>query len=64
MADELIEPSDDERRNGWTPQTLTTYLRSQVDAQAQRIDLQSPARRRARRPTRANNNYRPLRWRG
>ncbi len=64
MADELIEPSDDEARNGWTAAALTAYLRSQTAAQAERIDQQSPASRHARRPTRANNVYRPLRWRG
>ncbi len=60
----LIEPSPDEARNGWTAETLTTYLADQTAAQAERIDPVSVARKRARRPTRASSGYRPLRWRG
>ncbi len=59
-----VEPSADEARNGWTAETLTTYLAEQTAAQAERIDPASVARKRARRPTRANSGYRPLRWRG
>ena len=60
----LIQPSDEEARNGWTPETLTQYLHEQTAAQALKINPSSSLNRRARRPTRANNRYRPQRWRG
>ena len=67
MGDEvkpLVQPSPGEVRNGWTPETLTRYLAEQATAQAMRIDPHSVQSRRARRPTRCNNRYRPQRWRG
>lgn len=60
----LIQPTDEEARNGWTPETLTAYLNEQRAVQSLRIDPHSALNRRARRPTRANNRYRPQRWRG
>ena len=60
----LVQPSDEERRNGWTAETLTKYLHEQTAAQALKIDPLSSLNRRARRPTRANNRYRPHYWRG
>lgn len=60
----LIQPNDEEARNGWTPETLTAYLNEQTAAQSLRVDPHSAFNRRARRPTRANNRYRPQRWRG
>jgi hypothetical protein len=61
---ELIQPTDEELRNGWTPEALTAYLHEQKAAQALRIDPMSSLNRRSRRPTQANNVYRPQRWRG
>ena len=60
----LVEPSAEETRNGWTPETLTKYLNEQAASASLRIDPQSTFNRRARRPTQANNRYRPQRWRG
>lgn len=60
----LVQPSAEEARNGWTPETLTSYLNEQKAAQSLRIDPHSALNRRARRPTKANNRYRPQRWRG
>lgn len=60
----LIQPNDEEARNGWTPEGLTAYLNEQRAAQSLRIDPLSALNRRARRPTQANNRYRPQRWRG
>lgn len=60
----LIEPSDEEKRNGWTAETLTAYLNQQHAAQGVRVDIHSDERRQGRRPVMANNRYNPLRWRG
>lgn len=60
----LVEPSEDEARNGWTAATLTAYLTEQQAAQSLRVDPHSAMNRQARRPAVANNRYRPLRWRG
>lgn len=59
---ELVEPTEDERRNGWTPESLTEYLREQRAAQSMRIDPAGEMRR--QRPRAANSRYRPHRWRG
>ncbi|MDJ0896926.1 MAG: hypothetical protein QNJ92_17410 [Alphaproteobacteria bacterium] len=59
----LIEPTEDEKRNGWTAETLTEYLREQKAAQALRMDPHSLSRRMARRPDMQNHRYSPLRWR-
>ncbi len=36
--EELIEPTEDERRNGWDAQSLTAYVREQRHAQESRLD--------------------------
>jgi hypothetical protein len=58
----MIEPTTDEARNGWTPETLTAYLAAQKASQSLRIDPASELRRKSP-PARANSKYRPLKWR-
>ncbi len=58
---ELVEPTADEARNGWTAETLTEYLaeRAQEDAKlAFRMFDRKPRRSRW-----ANSKYSPFRWR-
>ena len=62
VTPELIEPTPDEAKNGWTAETLTAYHAEQKAAQALRIDPNSAIRR--VRPQKANGRYSPLRWRG
>lgn len=59
---ELVEPTPDEARNGWTAESLTEYLRDQKAAQSMRMNPHSVMRRQP--PRRANSKYQPLRWRG
>ena len=59
-----IEPTEEERRNGWTTETLTAYLAERAAGQALAVDVNSLHRRNARRPNESNHRYRPHRWRG
>ena len=59
-----IEPTDEEKKNGWTRETLTAYLAERFAAQSLAVDADSLLRRTARRSDEANHRYRPLRWRG
>ncbi len=61
---ELVEPTDEERRNGWTAETLTQYIADRAAAAELKTDPHSLHRRLARRPTRQNHKYSPHRWRG
>ena len=61
IAEPLIEPTDEEKRNGWTAETLTAYVHEQRAAQTVRIDPKSFSRQ--ARPTRANSKYSPFKWR-
>lgn len=61
---ELVEPNDEERKNGWTAETLTAYLTERLAGQSLTIDVNSIHRRMGRRPNEQNHRYRPLRWRG
>ena len=54
QADQLIEPSEDEKRNGWTVETLTAHIK-QSQAEEERM-LAVPRRRRAT----AINAWNPL----
>jgi hypothetical protein len=63
-ATPLVEPTPDEARNGWDAESLSSYLAEQQASQSLRVDPHSMMNRQARRPTRANNRYRPQRWRG
>lgn len=58
MAERLIEPTDEERRNGWTPETLTKYIRERESAQSKSIIDRQPAK-----PQVANGRYSPFNWR-
>lgn len=57
----VVEPTDEEKRNGWTAETLTAYVADQEAAQSVRSDPSSVARKVV--PTRANSRYSPHRWR-
>lgn len=61
---DLVQPTADEARNGWTAETLTAYLQEQQASASLRADMGSAMRRQGRRPQRQNRDYRPLRWRG
>ena len=61
---ELIEPTEDEKRNGWTAETLTQYHAERRAGQALDIDPNSLQRSLARRPQQQNSKYSPHRWRG
>lgn len=63
-ATPLIEPSADEIKNGWTAESLSSYVAEQRASQELRVDPASAMNRQGRRPRRANSRYRPLRWRG
>lgn len=56
-----IEPTEEEKRNGWDAESLTAYVHDQTAAQSLRADPHSLQRR--VRPTRQNSKYSPLRWR-
>lgn len=58
-----IEPTEEEKRNGWTKQTLTKYLAERFAAQNLAVDVNSLHRRVSRRKNEQNHKYRPLRWR-
>ena len=59
-----IEPTEEEKRNGWNSASLTAYLAERFAAQSLAVDADSLLRRTARRSDEANHRYRPLRWRG
>lgn len=60
---ELIEPTDEEKRNGWTAEALTAYLAERLAGQSLSVDVNSLHRKAARRPDVQNHRYRPHRWR-
>ena len=55
--------SDEDERNGWTPETLAAY-RAESDARAMAIVAANMEGRFRPRPRWANNSYSPLKWRG
>jgi len=57
----LIEPSDSEKANGWTKETLTKYLMERNAMQSLKIDVHNPMRQ--VRPSIQNHKYSPHRWR-
>ena len=57
-----VEPTEEERANGWTKESLTEYVREQETAAALRIDPHSVARQLARRPA-MQPRHNPLKWR-
>ena len=61
---ELIEPTEDEKKNGWTAEKLTAYLAERLAGQSLTVDVNSLHRKTAHRPNVQNHWYRPHRWRG
>ena len=57
-----IELTDDDKKNGWTLETLRAYHEEQLAVEAARIPAMFD--RRPARPRWANSRYSPLRWRG
>lgn len=57
----LVEPSEDEKRNGWTAETLTAYLAERKAATSMALEPNSAIRRSP--PQRANGKYNPHYWR-
>jgi hypothetical protein len=53
----LIEPTDDEIRNGWDSKSLTKYISDRETAQGEKM-LSPP-----KRPVTQNHRYNPHRWR-
>lgn len=62
-AQESLEPTEDEKKNGWTPETLTAYVAERKAQQSLALDPTSLHSRVARRPAKQNNRYNPFRWR-
>lgn len=60
---ELVEPNDEERKNGWTAKTLTAYLTERLAGQSLTIDVNSIQRRMGRRPSEQNHRYQVHHWR-
>ena len=56
-----VEPTEEEKRNGWTTETLTKYLGERMAAQSLAVDVKSLHRR--KKPTKQNHTYRPHKWR-
>jgi hypothetical protein len=61
VKNDVIEPNEEEKRNGWTTQTLTAYVAMVRASSSKRLDPGSKARR-AQRPRHTNNHYSPFRW--
>ncbi len=61
-APELIEPTEEEAKNGWTAEALTAYVAERSRAQDGIIMFDPKYRRRAR-PRWANSRYSLFRWR-
>ncbi len=60
----LVQPTADEARNGWTADDLTKYIASREAGAALAVDPHSLHRRMSRRPREQNHRYSPHRWRG
>lgn len=60
---EMIEPTEDEKRNGWTKKTLTAYLAERLAGQSLAINVDTLHRKAARRQNIQNHKYNPHRWR-
>lgn len=58
----LIEPTEDEKRNGWNAVTLTAYVHERDIEQRLKMDPHHESR--AMRPRAQNHKYNPKRWRG
>ena len=58
-----IELTPEERKGGWTEETLAEYQAGRARVHAG-IIMFDPKYRKPHRPKWANNSYSPLRWRG
>ena len=56
-----IELTDEERRNGWTEESLRAYVAERERAQAG-VVMFDPEHRKPQRPKWANNRYDPLKF--
>ena len=54
-----VEPTEEERKNGWDKASLTAYLSQRLAAQYLLMDTNN----RQVRPKEQNHRYRPHRWR-
>ena len=54
----LIEPTEDERANGWTAASLTQYVREREKAQTAAVLFREKPR-----PPMANGRYSTFKWR-
>ena len=55
-----FEPTEDEKRNGWTRESLTKYM---AERSHEGVIHGDPAFRKPKRPSAANSRYSPFRWR-
>ena len=55
---DLIEPTAEEAKNGWTAETLTTYVAEREKARSELIVTRRPVK-----PRMAKSKYSPHRWR-
>ncbi len=51
---ERITPTEEERRNGWTEESLSQYVHQRREAEKARLNPHHPSRR--QRPTRQNSH--------
>lgn len=58
MAVKLIKPTEDERKNGWTSETLTRYMKERELEQAHQVLY-----RKEEPPAFQNSRYNPHKWR-
>jgi hypothetical protein len=59
----VVEPTKDEKRNGWTAEALTDYLAERSAGQEVKADPFSVHRKAGTRPSVQNTGYSPHRWR-
>ena len=58
VQDEQYEPTEEEKRNGWTRSSLKEYILKREQEQAKMIFTKKPIR-----PIEQNHRYRPHKWR-
>lgn len=55
---DLLEPTLEERNNGWTAKTLTAYIKERTEAQTEAILGERKVK-----PKSQNHRYNPKHWR-
>ena len=60
-AGDLVEPTEGERANGWTAESLTAYLRAREREREQFLGDEK-AQRRAKAPAKCQNDFDPFKW--